>query len=152
MSFGDIPSTYDDLFLCVSVRTDRAYSSDGIKLRFNGASNDANLSYREIQGNGSSAYSQSSTTFFQSGIASGSTATSNTFGSNEIYIPNYAGSTNKSISGFGCSETNGTEAYLTAFAGLWSNTNAITSITILPLIGSNFSANSSAFLYGIKKA
>jgi hypothetical protein len=80
---------------------------------------------------------------------SGSTA--NTFASGEIYIPNYAGSTNKSISADTAGEANTTVAYAQISAELWSNTSAITSITIYSNVG-NLAQYTTATLYGIKKA
>lgn len=78
--------------------------------------------------------------------------TSNTFGNCEIYIPNYAGSVNKSYSVSDVHETNGTQAYASAIAGLWSSTAAITQVTFSLHFGSVFTANSSAFLYGITRS
>jgi hypothetical protein len=37
-------------------------------------------------------------------------------------------------------------------ASLWSNTAAITSITVLPTTGTSFNQYSTATLYGIKKS
>ena len=56
--------------------------------------------------------------------------TSSTFSSHSVYIPNYAGSNNKSTSSDNASENNATTAYIYLMAGLWSNSAAITSIAI----------------------
>lgn len=153
IEFTSIPSTYTDLLLVCSVRSDRASNAvDNVKIRFNGAANDNNLSVRYLYGDGASATSFTLSSFAYIGNAPASTATSNTFSSNECYIPNYAGSTNKSFSATGVQETNGTTAYIDAIAGLWSDTSAITAVRIFPANGSNFVTNSSAFLYGITKA
>jgi len=81
--------------------------------------------------------------------ASGTTAS--TFGNAEIYLPNYAGNTNKSASIDMVSEQNATSTYMGLVAPLWSNTAAITSITLTGASG-NLAQYSTATLYGIKKA
>ena len=83
----------------------------------------------------------------------GGTATANTFGNMEIYIPNYAGSSNKSVSVNQVGEDNAATAYATLLAGLWSNTAAITSIKLTPFSGgASFVQYSTAYLYGVKNA
>jgi hypothetical protein len=81
-------------------------------------------------------------------MATGSSATASTFGSGLIYIPNYAGSTNKSYLTDWVTENNATAAYAGFTAGLLSNTAAITDVT---LTGS-FVQYSTATLYGISKS
>ena len=84
-------------------------------------------------------------------LGTGSTATSNTFGNSELYIPNYAGSTNKSSSADAVAESNTTTVFAYLNAALWSSTAAITSITLTPDAGgANFVQYSTATLYGIK--
>jgi hypothetical protein len=83
------------------------------------------------------------------GLVSSAAATSNTFGSSNLYIPNYTGSTNKSYSINSVSETAATEAYQEIIAGLWSQTAAITQILIKPEQTRNFVQYSSITLYGI---
>lgn len=151
VTFSSIVGTYTDLYLVASARTDRSGAAiDFVKFQFNGAG-DANLSARRLFGDGTSASSTTDTELYL-GYCPAATATSNTFGSGEAYIPNYAGSTNKSVSITGTMETNATDSRMAAIAGLWSNTAAITEIKLLPLIGPNFVSGSSFFLYGITKA
>jgi hypothetical protein len=85
-------------------------------------------------------------------IVDGASATSSTFGNGELYIPNYAGSTNKSYSADSVAETNATATFMYLTAGLWSNTAAINSITMTPQGGSNFVQYTTATLYGISKS
>jgi hypothetical protein len=75
-------------------------------------------------------------------------ATSNTFGNGEIYIPNYLSGTAKSFSSDSVAENNGTEGWQVIQANLWSGTDAITSIELDPALGT-FVQYSSATLYGI---
>ncbi len=148
MDFTSIPATYDDLVLKVSHRATVNIGIAAVLLQYNG--NSSSYSYRRILGDGNTAASATDT-ISAVAIAQGGNATANTFGNLEIYIPNYAGSTNKSASADNGNETNGTTEYLTLIAHLWSNTAAITSIKIL-LTSGNFAEHSTATLYGIKKS
>jgi hypothetical protein len=147
VTFSSIPQGYTDLKVVISARTDRsAAGSDWTKISFNGVT--TNLSMRALYGGGSTAGSYTDTLIYSSTNSNSQTAT--TFGSTEFYIPNYTGSTNKSVSADGVSETNATTNNdMTLVAGLWSNSAAITSITLAPYTGPNFLANSTFTLYGI---
>jgi hypothetical protein len=146
IDFTSIPQGYTDLKVVISARSNRASSVfDDILISFNGST--ASFSGRELYGNGASA--ASITTARAASIATGSTATADTFGNSEIYIPNYAGSNNKSFSVDGVQETNATTAYAIFIAGLWSNTAAITSISLSPSVGTSFNQYTTATLYGI---
>ena len=147
VTFANIPQTgYTDLKVVVSARSDRSDTSDNIIISFNGLT--TNLSYRYVQGNGASATSSSGSTGYV-GSQDASTATASTFGNAEYYIPNYTSSNYKSVSSDAVDETNGTTAYATLTAQLWSAVAAITSINLKPQVGSNFVANSTFSLYGI---
>lgn len=150
IEFTSIPADYDDLVVLASIRSTRTgNASDQIRLSFNGVT--TNLSYRFLYGTGSAAGSASDTNGFV-GIATASSATANSFSSLELVVPNYAGSTNKSYSSTCVQEYNTASGpRIDALAGLWSNTNAITSIR-LTTYNANTAAGSSAYLYGITKA
>jgi hypothetical protein len=153
ITFSTIPSTYTDLLVVVSGRTVGTGSrSESIYMQFNGSSA-ANYSNRYLQGSGATGSSGNnlSSTYIYIGEAPQSIATSNTFGNMQIYIPNYAGSTNKSVSMNNVQEDNQTTAYITMNAGLWSNTAAITSIKIYGN-ASNWAQYTTATLYGIKNS
>jgi len=152
VTFSDIPQTYTDLKILISVRSTYASTSGILWLRFNGDSG-TNYPFRRLEGSGS-AVSSNGTTAGQIGIGrtTGSTATANTFSNTEVYIPNYTGSTYKSVSSTAASENNAVAAQITATAGLWNNTSAITSLSVLDGESSNLVTNSSFSLYGIKKA
>lgn len=145
VSFTSIPGTYTDLLLLSSVRA--STTSDYFWIRFNGVS--TNLSGRSLYGqNGSTATSISIAPYARM-VQSDHTA--NTFSSNSIYIPNYAGSTNKSLSVDAVYSTNSALSLLDAVAGLWSSTAAIIQVDLIPNSG-DFAISSSFFLYGITKA
>jgi hypothetical protein len=79
------------------------------------------------------------------------TTTANTFSNSEIYIPNYAGSASKSITGTSVTENNGTASNIYVNAGLWSNGAAISSLSFVSS-GGNFAQHSTITLYGISKS
>jgi hypothetical protein len=82
-----------------------------------------------------------------------SSTTANTFGNFELYIPNYAGSTNKSVSSDYVNENNATGGISYGLlANLWSNTAAINAISLSIYGGTNFAQYSTAYLYGVKNA
>jgi hypothetical protein len=148
ISFSSIPSTYTDLCLKVSARADT--STVAMIATFNGST--SGYSNKRLYGTGSSVASDSYlTTGIICVLCNDSTYTANTFANGEMYIPNYAGSTYKSASLDGVSENNATTAYAMLTAGLWSNTAAITSITLTPTSG-NVVQYSTAYLYGVKNA
>jgi hypothetical protein len=148
IEFTSIPATYTDLVVLLCARMDRAAVTDSVAIRFN----DITVSYtqRTLTGDGSAAGSDSETNI--DGRQGGNTATSNTFGNAIYYVPNYAGSTNKSVSVDSVSETNATTQYMRLSAGLWSDTAAITKITLISVNAANFMEHSTAYLYGISNA
>ena len=147
ISFNNIPQTgYTDLKLVVSQRSNQAGSVFSTTfVYFNGDTNNANYSSRIVGGSGSAAYSITNILYM---VGQGATSTANTFANGEMYIPNYTGSTTKSVSFDNVMETNGTTAYSDLGAGIWNNTAAITSITIFNN-GNNYLAGSTFSLYGI---
>ena len=153
IDFTSIPSTYTDLCVKLSARTNLADTEEFLRLEFNGSGGTA-YSYRNVYANGSAAVSlngSGAANVLYGGIANASLSTSNTFSNCEIYIPNYAGSNNKSFSGDLVNEQNATKAFTMLVAGLWANTSAITSIKLTPQSGS-LVQYSTATLYGIKNS
>jgi hypothetical protein len=146
MDFTSIPSTYTDLCLKISGRS--TGTDDQIWIAFN--SSTTGFSNKVLFGSGSSAAS-TSVARFVAYQTPGTGTTTNTFGNSEIYIPNYAGSNNKSNSGDAAWEQNATTAYLALNASLWSNSAAITSIS-LTASSTTFAQYSTATLYGIKNS
>ena len=147
IDFTSIPSTYTDLFMQVSSRnTSNSYWAS---IKFNNST--ANFRIITLQSTGSIASwnADNSGTYAMNPVAS--TMTANTFGSGGLYIPNYAGSNNKSFNFDATQENNATESYWGVSAGLWSNTAAINQIT-LTSGGTAFAQYSTATLYGIKNS
>lgn len=147
IDFTSIPSTYTDLAVKLSLRINDTQLNYGV-MRINGAT--TNFTYRSLEGSGSAAASYNGSVS-NYGIPEISSYTANTFSSHDIYIPNYAGSTNKSFSVDAVTENNATAAYSDLVAGLWSQTTAINQLTFYAPTGS-FVQYSTAYLYGIKNS
>ncbi len=148
ISITNIPQDYTDLVLQISARA----SSTGnvwrdCAVRLNGIS--TSLTGKSLFGNGSSAASGGSG-IEQLQIPSNS-ATANTFGNAEVYIPNYTGSQTKVFSADSVTENNGTTAYQVLQAVQGPTSSAITSIDIV-VTATTMMQYSSATLYGIKKS
>ena len=156
VTFSSIPATYTDLVVKVSVRN----NNTGMRVQFN-SDTAANYSWRRLDANGASAFSDSNATFgspyntfLYFSMQSTTTDTANTFSNGEMYVPNYTGSTQKSAFFDSVAENNATTAYMAMQAGLWTGTAAITTVTLSPDTGTSpaFSANSTFYLYGIKNS
>ena len=141
MTFTNIPQGYTDLKLVYSSRN----QTGSVGLSING--NTASLTGKGLYGNGASALTENFSGSMGM-ISNSSTYTANSFANAEIYFPNYASANNKSFSSDGVSETNATTAYMELFAGLWSSSSAITSVTLTSSSGNIFEY-STATLYGI---
>ena len=155
IDFTGIPQIYTDLVVRLSIRNTSTLSTNQIYVQPNSAT--TNLSSRLLFGTGSAAgastYSSASSFW---GYCSGNGSTSNTFGNAEFYFPNYADSNYKSVNVDCVNETNAAEARQSLLAGLWSNTNPITSLKFLTQENSTgdpktFVQHSTATLYGIRK-
>lgn len=148
IEFTSIPQDGTDLYVLVSSRSDGAFTSSEIDIAFNGSS--SNFTGLYLYGSGSGTGTASDTTMVGSSSAANNTA--NTFGNASIYIPNYTSSNNKSISSDTVGESNATTAYMSIHAVLWSQTAAITSLTLRLDGGArNFVTGSTVSLYKITK-
>ena len=153
IDFSSIPSTYTDLCLKLSGRAASVNAFYNFLITFNNSGGTA-YTTKLLYGNGSSAAyaSQTGVASVTYGFLPGAGATANSFGNAEIYIPNYAGSNNKSLSIDQVEETNTSLAYAGFIASLWADTSAINRITITTDAGGNLVQYSTAYLYGVKNA
>jgi hypothetical protein len=151
-TFTAIPSTFTDLVLRLCARTDTAYGTGGIFVKINGSTANSSITRLQTTNGTSAASNRATTSIWSYGLNTG-TQTSNTFSSLELYLPNYANaSANKPMSFSGVAENNATAGVISAAAGLFSSTTAISSLLLESLGGDNFVAGSSFYLYGIKKS
>jgi hypothetical protein len=146
IDFNSIPNSFTDICIKLNLRaTDGASAWQGLgSIAINGVT--TNQSSRYLYGSGSTATSTNAAAL--EGWSPANASTSNTFGNWEIYIPNYAGSNNKTITYDLVTENNAAAALSIIYAGLWSSTSAITRITFNAT--ANFAQYSIASLYGIK--
>jgi hypothetical protein len=146
VTFSNIPqSGYTDLKIVASTRYSGGGYGTDMTIAFNGST--SSFTGRRIYGYGGGVYSDTQTNV--SGVVVGAGATANTFSSNEIYIPNYLSSNYKSYSIDGASENNNSTSYLLELsANLWSNTAAISSVT-LGVGSGTFDTNSTFSLYAV---
>jgi hypothetical protein len=154
VTFSGIPQTgYTDLVVKICARTEQSAVSQDLILQFNGDTG-ANYTTRRLEGNGTGAASDTATSGALYGSfmpMSAASATANTFGNGEAYIPNYTGSALKSFSTDSVAETNATATKMAMCAALWNSTAAITSILIRSYAGNNLVQYSTFYLYGVAK-
>ena len=152
MDFTNIPQTYTDLKLVMSARSTRAtYADDDVYVNINGLT--TNQSTKYVQGSGNSGVGSFTSSRWGLLIPADGAATANVFGDAELYIVNYANTANYKSSIFdGFQETNhSTTAYQRMHINIWSSTAAINQLTLVTQ-GGNFTAYSTATLYGIKSS
>lgn len=145
IDFTNIPQNYNDLIVKLSARNNGSQYYG--QLYFNG--NTTGYSRRMLFGDGSNAGSGSYSNEYTL-VTNPNTYTASTHSNFEVYIPNYAGSNNKSYSIDSTTENNATLSYAIMYAALWSNTTAINRITMVPNSPDTFLQYSTATLYGVK--
>ena len=146
IEFSSISSAYTDLTI---VLVGTLPTSNGVRVHFNSDTGN-NYSYTSLSGNGTAASSSSATSSpfidLQQGFSWSDTYTN----FNTIDIFSYAGSTYKTVLTTASLDKNGSGA-TTRQVGLWRSTSAISTITFTTT-ATNFTAGTSATLYGILKA
>lgn len=149
--FTSIPNTYTDLLFIISARSSVAQLGASLYMRFNGGST-TNTS-KNLYGNGTGAFSNASSDAWSGVDVNGANASSGIFSNTQIYIPNYAGSSNKIWSAESTIENNATAAYCEIIAGQWASSTAISRVTFtIENASGNFVQYSSAYLFGIKNS
>jgi hypothetical protein len=145
VTFSGISGTYTDIKVVINAAV--TSSADNVCFRYNGDTG-SNYSRTGLAGTGTSALSaRSLNATFNEIDYYGYLETVPSFIAADIM--NYSNSTTyKTVLGRSSNAGNGTGAT----AGLWRNTNAITSITIFTKGGINFAIGSVFTLYGIKAA
>jgi hypothetical protein len=146
ITFNSIPQTFTDLKVVISARIANAAIAATINIGFNGAY--TLTSSRYAAGDGSTLTSSLSGSGLI-GDVSANSATANTFGTIDVYIPNYTSSNFKQYISDSVSENNAIVAYAELWAGLWRSSSAITSLSFSAL--SNMMEHSTITLYGITK-
>jgi len=150
---NSIPGTYDNLLLVLSGRTTRTSATvEGIECRFNADTSDNTnytpsiKSYAQTTSNGSAANNNGIVLYATTDLLGGGI-----FGASSIVIPNYSKSTlYKTGIGRGVTDGfSGTPSYYFIGSGTWANAAAITTITLVPEMGTtSFKSGTVVTLYG----
>ena len=148
-TFSNIPQTYTDLMLKVSLRCSASGPFNAVYMQVNGDTSASYSTQRMWSYGGTTAVAAINTTLINLNWTSGNTATANTFGSGEIYFYNYTDNLTKNIATELLSQNSSASEVVTGVGnGLWNNTSPITSITIIG--ETNFMQHSTLTLYGVK--
>lgn len=153
ITLSAIPQTYVALQLRVlSKDSVNATGTDYVDLRFN-ADSGTNYAYHSLQGSGSAASASGSATqntircYY--GQTRGGATLANMFGASIIDIHDYASTTrNKTVRSFSGADTNGGGG-IALNSGVWLNTAAVTSVTLLSGGSNTWAAGSRFELYGL---
>lgn len=156
VTFSAIPSTYTDLVLRISARASGSGNLAGLAIKFNGSTTNiySNTNLFAYSASGTSDRTSSAANIPQTDNINDGGTTSNTFSSNELYIPNYLAAINKPTSLSSVVENNSASNFawlVYTGAGLYRDTTAISSIALTTNAGS-FVSGSSFYLYGIKNS
>jgi hypothetical protein len=145
ITFSSIPQTYTDLVIKVSSKDNSTGNALGnyYAISFNGSTS---VVAKYIQGTGTATGTDILAQLAGVSVSGGGTA--NNFSNDEIYINNYTSSNSKFYYVQSVNENNTTGSYITWTGGVWSNSAAITSIT-LTANGASFTQYTTATLYGI---
>ena len=143
VTFSSISGSYTDLVIvCGSLKY--VTGDDDAFVRFNGDTG-TNYSWTQLNGNGATASSNRGTS--TSGIRAINGMTTTDPGTTIINIQNYSNSTT-----YKTTLSRHSTGFAGAFAGLWRNTAAVTSVTIINLGAGGFATGSTFTLYGIAAA
>jgi hypothetical protein len=146
----NIPQTYTDLQLVMSVRSSGSTGSGSIGAYFSGGTYPSTASWLAAVGNGSSTSSSINSAYQNFGNVNDATHTANTFSTHIIYIPEYTTTKFKQFIVDSVSENNATAAQILMLAGLDRINSPITSIT-MDMGGNLFQIGTTMTLYGISR-
>ena len=157
ISFSSIPSTYKHLQIRCLTQDNRAtFGMSGFDIKFNSDSTATNYAYHLLNGDGSVAGAGGAANTLIHVYDSTGTTTGGSFGATIIDVLDYQSTNkNKTVRSLGGIDFNGVIAgyggRVTMISGLWMNSStAISSIQIVPNLGTSFNQYSSFALYGIK--
>lgn len=154
IEFTNIPNTYKDLVLFTNLRTTNAGTFGVPKVRFNGATTDANMDNRAALADSLGKSNSVTTGGYAIRRCPGGNITADYFGTATVWFADYASTTkHKFFTGYAVSPaTAGSDCSININGSCWSDTSAISSIKIIDDNGSNFAQYSSAWLYGISNS
>jgi hypothetical protein len=152
--FSGIPATYDDLVLKISARSNDTSISDYPFIRFNNDSSSLySNAYFLTNGNSLSRNWNDSVSGHYPPILNGNTASTNSFGSLELYLTGYKDPYHKVSTSSGSNQSINVEAHILGVeTDTYRSDTAISTISIAPFFGSHWLTNSTFWLYGIKNS
>jgi hypothetical protein len=157
ISFSSIPQTYTDLVLWISGRGAASFNAESVFMRFNGSTSNysSRVLYGETTGAGSFSPSEQ---YCHIGYITASNTTANnanTFGNVQAIITDYTSTAKKTVSADSVKE-GAFSVYQSGIQSLnattWNGGAAVTSIALTTQSGGNYAQNTTASLYGVKKA
>jgi hypothetical protein len=150
INFTSIPSTFYNLNILLSLRSTNAVTGQNPFITVNGST--SNFTWRNwyARNGGAVPVPSQSGSDNQFGTTNGANSGANVFGNFSAWIPDYAGSKQKSFISDSIVEQNATVGDLSMWGLFWNDTSAITSISFAPDVGV-WAQHSTAYLYGIKR-
>lgn len=151
VTFNNIPQYFTDLKILVSARTS-SNATDAILHQFNGNSTGVYSQTRLEAQPGTAVFSDRFFNQINGGVytaVADNSRTASTFGSLEMYIPNYTAANFKSAIVDAVYENNATFVQMDLNADLFRDTTAISSVRFFSANGGNFVQYSTFSLYGI---
>jgi hypothetical protein len=154
ITFSSIPATYTHLQIRGLVRSDRSgQTQDILGIRLNGDTTNANYAAHWLQGDGSSAAGSNTiggNPYAWNGYSPAASSTASLYGVMVLDLLDYANTNkNKVTRMLGGNDQNGS-GIVHLWSTLWAQTAAVTSVTILPVFGTNLASGTTLALYGIK--
>lgn len=148
VEFTNIPQTYTHLQLRINWGYSNTSNNTWLRVQFNGDTT-SSYSTHALRGNGSSTFATAVSSQAYLSIGSDDQGSTSAYGVSVADILDYRNTNkNKVTRALSGQDRNGAGA-IGLWSGLWTKTNAITSIKIFTDL-SNFTASSSFALYGIK--
>jgi hypothetical protein len=151
ITFSSIPSTYTHLQIRGISRSARSAGNDPLYIRFNSDTGN-NYAWHALEATGTAVNAPDSASLSQGWlwIAADSVSPANVFGATIVDILDYA-NTNKNTTARSLGGVDNNGSGVMAFnSSLWMSTNAVTTITLSVLSGTNFQQYTQFALYGIK--
>lgn len=150
-SLSTYAADYQHLQIRAVERTDRGDAVDTSKIQLNGVTA-SSYAYHYLNGDGSSVSSSAgaSQTRILGGVNIGGTGTTSAFGAEVIDILDPFETTKNTTLRIMSGEVNAVAPQVRLVSGLFISTDAVTSITLAPNVGSNWVTGSRFSLYGIR--
>lgn len=157
ITLSNIPATYSDLCILLSLRSNRNNVTDNLRCQLNGDTTSGNYEYVQLYGTGggvTTTKSNGTQNFTRVGLMNSATSTSSIFSNISIYIPEYTSSYYKTFSSFSANDSNEStgDKYEQSAISLWRSTSAITSIKLYSENSATILQHSTAYIYGIKNS